>query len=68
VFLNAGESTSNGIAHFGGVITPLILFLLNDVSTEKKIYFRKTFGMAVGIGIQWYENYLFTLISQVTEI
>jgi len=51
VFLNAGESTSNGIAYFGGFVTLLTLFLLYDDRTEKKIYFRKTFGMAVGMGI-----------------
>ncbi len=68
LFLNAGESTSNGIAHFGGFITLLILFLLYDVRTEKRKYFQMTFGMAVGMGILWYGNYLFTLIRQVKGI
>lgn len=67
-FLNAGDSTSNGIAHFGGFITLLILFLLNDVLTEERKYFQMTFGMAVGMGILWYANYLFTLIRQVMGI
>jgi hypothetical protein len=62
LFLNAGDSTSNGIAHFGGVITLLILFLLDDVLTEER------FGMAVDMGILWYANYLFTLIRQVMGI
>ena len=68
LFLNAGGSTSNGIAHFGGFITLLILFLLYDVRTEKRRYFQMTFGMAVGMGILWYGNYLFTLIRQVKGI
>jgi hypothetical protein len=68
LFLNAGESTSNGIAHFGGFITLLILFLLYDVRTEKRRYFQVTFCMAVGMGIVWYGNYLFTLIRQVKGI
>jgi len=68
LFLNAGDSTSNGIAHFGGFITLLILFFLYDVRTEKRKYFQLTFGMAVGMGIVWYANYLFTLIRQVKGI
>ncbi len=65
LFLNAEGSTSNGIAHFGGFITLLILFLLYDVRTEKRRYFQMTLGMAVGMGIVWYGNYMFTLIHQV---
>lgn len=68
LFLNMGESTSNGIAHFGGFITLLILFLLYDVRTEKRRYFQITFGMAAGLGILWYGNYLFSLIRQVKGI
>jgi hypothetical protein len=68
LFLNAGGSTSNGIAHFGGFITLLVMFLLYDVRTEKRKYFQLTFGMAVGMGILWYGNYLFTLIRQVKGI
>ena len=68
LFLNAEGSTSNGIAHFGGFITLLILFLLYDVRTEKRKYFQVTFGMAVGMGIVWYGNYLFALIHQVKGI
>jgi len=49
-------------------ITLLILFLLYDVRTEKRRYFQMTFGIAVGMGILWYGNYLFTLIRQVKGI
>jgi hypothetical protein len=65
LFLNTGKSTSNGIAHFGGFITLLILFLLYDVRTEKRKYFQMTFGIAVGMGILWYGNYLVTLVRAV---
>lgn len=51
LFLNAGDSTSNGIAHFGGFPTLLILFLLYDVCTEKSIYSQMTSEMAAGMGI-----------------
>jgi hypothetical protein len=63
-----GGSTSNGIAHLGGFITLLVLFLFYDVRTEKRKYFQMTFGMAVGMGILWYGNYLFALIRQVKGI
>ncbi len=65
LFLNSGGSTSNGIAHFGGFITLLIVFLLYDVRTEKRKYFQITFGMAVGMGIIWYGHYLFTLVRVI---
>jgi hypothetical protein len=65
LFLNTGDSTSNGIAHFGGFITVVILFLLYDVRTEKRKYFQMTLGMAVGMGIIWYGHYLFTLVRVV---
>lgn len=68
LFLNTGDSTSNGIAHFGGFITQLILFLLYDVCTEKRKYFQMTFGMAAGMGILWYGNYLLNLIKTVRGV
>jgi hypothetical protein len=68
LFLNSGESTSNGIAHFGGFITLVILFLLYDVHTEKRKYFQMTLGMAVGMGILWYGNYLIQIIKAVKGV
>jgi hypothetical protein len=50
LFLNAGDSISHGIAHFGGFITLLIPFLLYAVITEKRKFFQMTYGMAVGLG------------------
>jgi len=65
LFINTGESTSNGIAHFGGFITILIVFLIYDALTEQRIYFDLTLGVAIGMGILWYGNYLVTLIHMV---
>jgi membrane associated rhomboid family serine protease len=43
-----GKSTSNGIAHFGGFITGLIVFLVYDTRTEQRKYFPLTLGIAIG--------------------
>jgi membrane associated rhomboid family serine protease len=64
-FLNAGGFTSNGIAHFGGFITGLIVVLLFDVLTEKRKNFDLILSIAIGIGILWYVNYLVTIIKLV---
>jgi len=34
LFMNVGDSTNNGIAHFGGFITGLIVFLVYDTLTD----------------------------------
>lgn len=65
MFMNMGESTSNGIAHFGGFIIALIVFLVYDARTERRKYFDMTLGIAIGMGILWYGNYLVTLIHAV---
>jgi len=61
LFMNVGNSTNNGIAHFGGFITGLIVFLIYDIWTEQRKYFHMTLGIAIGMGILWYGNYLFSL-------
>ena len=63
LFMNAGNSTNNGIAHFGGFITGLIVFLVYDVRTEPRKYFHMTLGIAIVMGIIWYGNYLYTLVT-----
>jgi hypothetical protein len=68
LFMNLGESTSNGIAHFGGFITMLIVFLVYDARTERRKYFHMTLGIAIGMGILWYGNYLVTLIPTVKGV
>jgi hypothetical protein len=65
IFTNTGESTSNGIAHFGGFITGIIVFWVHDVLTEQRKYFQMTLGIAIGMGILWYGNYLSILIQTV---
>jgi len=63
LFMNVGDSTNNGIAHFGGFITGLIVFLVYDTRTEQRKYFHMTLGIAIGMGILWYGNYLYALIT-----
>ena len=68
IFMNTGEGTSNGIAHFGGFVTGLIIFLLYDALTEQRKYFQMTLGIAITMGILWYGNYLVTLIHTVKGV
>lgn len=65
LFMNVGDSTNNGIAHFGGFVSGLIVFLLYDTLTEQRKYFHVTLGIAIAMGIYWYANYLFTLAKTV---
>jgi len=68
LFMNVGDSTNNGIAHFGGFITGLIVFLVYDTLTEQRKYFQMTLGIAIGMGILWYGNYLITLVKTVNGV
>ncbi|MGD1004654.1 MAG: hypothetical protein ABR887_04465 [Methanoregulaceae archaeon] len=68
LFLNVDGLNSNGIAHFGGFITGLIVLLLFDVITEKRKYFNATLVFAIIIGIFWYGNYLIKIINVVKGI
>jgi hypothetical protein len=61
LFKSVGDSTNNGIAHFGGFITGLIVFLIYDTWTEQRKYFHMTLRIAIGMGILWYGYYLFSL-------
>ena len=51
--MNTGEFTSNGIAHFGGFIIALIVFLVYDARIERRKYFVYVAGIAIGRGILW---------------
>jgi hypothetical protein len=62
-FVNAGGQTVNGLAHFGGFITGLIVFLLFDITTEKRKMFAMQLSIVIVIGIIWYVNYLKILIK-----
>jgi prolipoprotein diacylglyceryltransferase len=63
--MDTGNTMSNGIAHFGGFITSLIAFFIYDARTEQRKYFHRALGIAIGMGIVWYGNYLVTLIHVV---
>lgn len=65
VFMDAGGSVSNGIAHFGGFITSLIVLLVLDIRTEKRRFFDTMLGIAIVIGVFWYGYYLLNLIAIV---
>ena len=65
IFTDAGGAISNGIAHFGGFITSLIMLLVYDIRTEKRRYFDTMLGISILIGICWYWYYLFNLIRAV---
>ena len=51
LFVSMGDSTNNGIAHFGGFITGLIVFLVYEIRTEQRKYFHMTLGIAIAMGI-----------------
>ena len=68
LFMNVGDTTNNGIAHFGRFITGLIVFLVYDTRTEQRKYFHLTLGIAIGMGILWYGNYLITLVKTVNGV
>ena len=65
IFTDAGGSVSNGIAHFGGFITGLMVLLLFDLKTEGRRYFDTMLGASILVGILWYGLYLMNLISFV---
>ncbi|MCX6686749.1 MAG: hypothetical protein NTV10_08990 [Methanoregula sp.] len=64
-FIPAGNVISNGIAHFGGFITGLIVFLLYDILTEKRKNFDVMVIISIIIGIFYYMDYLIQVIKAV---
>jgi hypothetical protein len=66
VFMDVGDSVSNGIAHFGGFITALVLLLLFDLKYEKRRYFDTMLAAAILVGILWYGYYLVKLVGVLT--
>ena len=62
-FVIAGGQIVNGLAHFGGFITGLIVFLLFDIMTEKRKIFAMQLSFVILVGIIWYVNYLMNLIK-----
>jgi len=63
-FFGGGNVVSNGIAHFGGFITGLIILLLYDLIPENRnLNFDVIFGLSIIIGIYAYIPYLQKLID-----
>lgn len=57
-FVNPGGQIVNGLAHFGGFITGLIVLLLYDVTKEKRRIFQMILTIVIVMGVIWYVNYL----------
>jgi hypothetical protein len=66
VFMDVGGSVSNGIAHFGGFITSLVLLLVFDLKYERRRYFDTMLAAAILVGVFWYGLYLARLVKVVT--
>jgi hypothetical protein len=66
VFMDVGGSVSNGIAHFGGFITSLVLLLAFDLQYERRRYFDTMLAAAILVGVFWYGLYLARLVKVVT--
>jgi hypothetical protein len=64
-FMDAGGSVSNGIAHFGGYVTSLIVLFLFDESTERRRYFDAMLGISILAGIATYVFYLALILRLV---
>jgi hypothetical protein len=65
IFMDAGGSVSNGIAHFGGFITSLAVLLTFDLLYEERRYFDTMLLAAIVVGIFWYGVYLVNLVRAV---
>jgi hypothetical protein len=65
-FIDGGNAISNGIAHFGGFITGLIVLLFFDlISENRNLNFDVIFGLSIVIGIYVYIPYLMKLIEAI---
>jgi hypothetical protein len=65
VFMDVGGSVSNGIAHFGGYVTCLLVLFVFDERTERRRYFDAMLGVSILAGIIAYAYYLILLIRLV---
>lgn len=66
-FIQGETGVSNGIAHFGGFVTGLIVFLLCDLtSDDRNLNFNTIFGMAIFVSILLYIPYLQKVIDVAT--
>ena len=66
MFIQGEGAVSNGIAHFGGFITGLIVFLLCDLIPENRsLNLDIIFGLSIIIGIYVYIPYLLKIIDGI---
>ncbi|MCX6730183.1 MAG: hypothetical protein NT058_01660 [Candidatus Portnoybacteria bacterium] len=66
MFIEGGGAVSNGIAHFGGFITGLIVFLLCDLIPENRsLNLDVIFGLSIIIGIYVYIPYLLKIVDGI---
>jgi hypothetical protein len=67
-FLVADGSTVNGIVHFGGFFSSLIILLVFDIMNEKRMSFDLLLGIFLLIGIVGYSYYLIRLIGLINSL
>lgn len=65
IFTDVGGSVTNGIAHFGGYVSSLIVLFVFDESTARRRYFDMILGTSILIGIVAYAYYLFLIVRLV---
>jgi hypothetical protein len=64
-FMDAGGSVSNGIAHFGGFVTSLLILFFFDERTARRRYFDAILGTSILAGIVAYLLYLSLIVRLV---
>lgn len=64
-FANTGTAITNGIAHFGGFMTGLIVFLAYDLRTEHRRGFDTMLSISILVGLASYCMYLGMIIREV---
>jgi len=64
-FVVAGNTMVNGIAHFGGFITSMIVLFIFDLKNENRKYFDRMLGMSILIGLFVYVYYLALIVRLV---
>jgi hypothetical protein len=65
IFMDAGGSVSNGIAHFGGFVTSLLILFLFDERTENRRFFDTMLGTSILVGVVVYLYYLVLIVRLV---
>jgi hypothetical protein len=65
IFNDAGGSVTNGIAHFGGYVSSLVILFLFDERTARRRYFDAILGSSIAVGIATYLYYLVLIVRLV---